>query len=122
MPLSDFQPKYITIEEQDDVVCVRFNDEHLTDENNIEEIGRELFSIVDQFGKRKLVLNLTGLKMITSSVLGKLITLHRRLHRLEGKLVLCGAGSYVSEILKTSRLHDYFNVVSDSERAHESFA
>lgn len=122
MSLSEYQPKYLTIEEQDDIVRVRFNNDHLTDENNIEAIGHELFSIVDQFGTRKLILDLTGLKMVTSSVLGKMITLHRRLHRLDGKLVLCSAEDYVTEILKTSRLQDYFNVVSDSERAFKSFA
>jgi anti-sigma B factor antagonist len=121
VPLSDFHPKYLTIEERDDVVRVRFTDQHLTDEANIEEISRELFSIVDQFGKRKIILDLEGMKLITSSVLGKMITLHRRLHRLDGKLVICNAEDYVSEILKTSRLFDYFNVVADPAVAYNSF-
>lgn len=122
MSLSDFQPSYLQIIDVGEIVTIRFNDERLTDEDNIEQLGHELFAVVDQFGKRKVILDLTGLKMITSSVLGKMITLHRRLHRLEGKMVISNAGDYVTEILKTARLHDYFHVASNNELASNMFA
>jgi len=117
MLLSDFTSQYLEIEEKDGVACVQFKDDRLTDEDNIERIGRELFALTDQYHCQKVILNLTDLKMLTSSVLGKMITLHRKLHRNEGKLVLCNAGDYVTEVLKTSRLHDYFNVVDDQSAA-----
>jgi anti-sigma B factor antagonist len=113
--LSDFSPQYLKIVTKGDVVQVSFNDE--TDDDNIEQIGHELFSLVDQYRCRKIILDLTGLKMMTSSVMGKMITLHRKLHREDGKLVICNAGDYITEILKTSRLHDYFNVASDEAAA-----
>jgi len=115
--LSDFSPQYLKIATRGDVVQVTFNDERLTDDDNIEQIGHELFSLVDQYRCRKIILDLAGLKMMTSSVMGKMITLHRKLHREDGKLVICNAGDYVTEILKTSRLHDYFNVASDEAAA-----
>lgn len=117
MALTDFSPQYLTVETKGDLVRVSFNDERLTDDDNIDQIGHELFSLVDQYHCRKVILDLTGLKMMTSSVMGKMITLHRKLHREDGKLVICNAGDYVAEILKTSRLHDYFNVASDEAEA-----
>ena len=117
MSLSDFTSQYLEINEEDGVARVRFKDDRLTDEDNIERIGRELFALTDQYHCEKVILDLTGLKMLTSSVLGKMITLHRKLHRNQGKLVLCNAGDYVTEILKTSRLHDYFHVADDQSAA-----
>ena len=46
-------------------------------------------------------------------MLGKLITLHRKQNRNEGRLVLCNIESGVIETLKTSRLLDYFTTASD---------
>lgn len=117
MALSDYSPQYLKITILEDAVLVRFRDERLTDDDNIEQIGHELFSLIDQYHCRKVILDLTGLKMMTSSVLGKMITMHRKLHREDGKLVVCNIGDYVSEILKTSRLHDYFNLASDDAAA-----
>lgn len=117
MALSDYSPQYLTITIAGDIVKVRFKDERLTDDDNIEQIGHELFSLTDQYHCHKILLDLTGLKMMTSSVLGKMITLHRKLHREDGKLVVCNVGDYVSEILETSRLHDYFNVTPSESDA-----
>ena len=117
MSLSDFTSQYLDIFEEDGAARVQFKDQRLTDEDNIEQIGRELFALTDQYHCQKVILDLTGLKMLTSSVLGKMITLHRKLHRKDGKLVLCNAGDYVYEILKTSRLHDYFNLADDTSTA-----
>jgi anti-anti-sigma factor len=117
MSLSDFTSQYLVINEQDEVARVQFKDDRLTDEANIEQIGRELFALTDQYHCQKVILDLNGLKMLTSSVLGKMITLHRKLHRSDGKLVLCNAGEYVTEILETSRLDDYFHLVKDQSAA-----
>jgi anti-anti-sigma regulatory factor len=50
---------------------------------------------------------------ISSSVIGKMITLHRKLHRNEGALVICDMSPDVAEILYRSRLMDYFNTADD---------
>jgi anti-sigma B factor antagonist len=117
MSLSDITSQYLEIQEQNGVACVQFKENRLTDEDNIEQIGRELFALTDQYHCKKVILDLTDLKMLTSSVLGKMITLHRKLHRSNGKLVLCNAGDYVTEVLETSRLHDYFHVADDQSAA-----
>ncbi|MBD3672382.1 MAG: STAS domain-containing protein [Planctomycetaceae bacterium] len=122
MSLSDNTSHYLIISEEGDVACVNFKDEQLTDEDNIERIGRELFALTDQYGCRKVILDLDGLRMLTSSVLGKMITLHRKLHRNDGTLVICNAGEHVTKILETSRLHDYFNMVEDASAAREFLA
>ena len=117
MGLSEFHPRFFKITEQGDIAVARFEVPHLNDEENIEELGHELFAIVDQFGFRKVVLNMKTVEYLTSSVVGKLITLHRKLHRLEGTLVLCEVTQSVNEVLVASRLVTYFRIAAKEAEA-----
>lgn len=110
MLLSDFKPTYFHISEDGEVVIGQFCVPRLTEDQNIEQLGQDLFALVDQFDKRKVVLSLASVEFLTSSVLGKLITLHRKMHRQKGRLVLCDLQPGVNEIMRVSRLHDYFTL------------
>ena len=117
MPLEDFEPAFFRVEEQDDIVIARFVNDRLTDELNVERMGEELFSLADQFQFRKVIVDMSAVQHMTSSSLGKLITMHRRLHRVEGRLALCHLTHGVQDVLETSRLIKYFNVAKDVESA-----
>lgn len=117
MSLKEFKPSYFQISEQDDVVVGKFSVPHLTDDQNIEMLGHELFALVEQFECRKIVLSLKTVQYLTSSVIGKLITLHRKIHRNQGQLVLCDLQPEVLRILSLSRLLDYFKTTESLEQA-----
>lgn len=114
---EDFQPHHINTCERDDVVVFDFVSSELSDDANIEILGHELFALVDQYGVLKVVADMGGVQFITSSVLGKIITLHRKLSRGDGKLVLCNLEEGVTETLQTSRLLKYFNTAKDVDQA-----
>lgn len=116
MPLPD-QPIYVKLQEHGDVLVVGFTMRMLNDEENIEQLGQELFALVEQSNWLKLVLDMTNVEYVTSSVLGKLITLHRKLHRNKGKLVLFGLSPGVDSILRTAKLLTYFSVAESCDAA-----
>lgn len=113
----DFRPIYISVEPRDDAACVSVTPTHLTDEMNIELLGRELFALVEQFGVRKVAVSLRNVQHASSAALGKLITLHRKLHRSGGMLVLCDVGEEMRDILRASRLLNYFNTAANFDSA-----
>lgn len=115
--LAEFRPAYLHIDEQGDVLIATLTRPHLTDEENIEQLGRELNALVDQYNRRKVVISLEMVEFVTSSVLGKLITLHRKLHRKEGILLLSGARPTVGDILQSTRLDTYFHLTPDLDAA-----
>jgi anti-anti-sigma factor len=127
MGLEDFQPRYLKVTDHGNSAVVQFGVSHINDEENIEELGHELFLLPDQFGFQKIVLNMTGVEYITSSVVGKMITLHRKLHRNGGKMVISDLTPGVQEVLDASRLLSYFTHCKTEEqamallRAHEDF-
>jgi anti-sigma B factor antagonist len=114
---GEVHPTYISVSSDDDVSIVGFTLALLTDEENVEQLGRELFVLVDIIGCRKIVLNMAGVRYMTSSVLGKLISMHRKLHRSEGRLVICGIGKELNEIMSKSRLDQYFHLAVDVPEA-----
>lgn len=117
MPLSDFHSDFFDVTMREDVAVVTITVPQLTDESNVEILGRDLFSLVEQYDQRKVVLSLERVDYLTSSVLGKLISLHRKMHRSEGKLVLCQLRPEVREVLHLSRLIDYFLTVETLDQA-----
>ncbi len=117
MSLADFHPVYLAIEEYGDIVVAAFTVSQLSDDQNIDQLGHELFALVDQYGCRRFVLSLAKVEYITSAVLGKIITLHRKLHRYKGSLVLCGVSEPVNSVFMIANLIDYFDIAEDVEDA-----
>lgn len=111
--IGEFDPAYFDLNVQDDVAVATLHGEQLTEEDNLEQLGQELFALVEQFQFRKVLLSLRPLRHVSSSVLGKLITLHRKLGRHEGQLVLCEIRDELREVLSTSKLLTYFTTADD---------
>lgn len=121
MSFEKFQPAYFALENQGPAVVARITRSHLSEEENLEQIGRELLALVDDYQCRQLIVDLQAVEYITSAALGKLITLHRRMHRKEGKMIVCGAQGAVADVLRTSRLQDYFTMAVDTQQALSLF-
>ena len=107
------------IEERSPVVVAIIVSTSLCEEDNIEEFGSELNQLVDNYGCHWLVLDLGKVKLLTSSAVGKLIVLHRSLHRRSGRLVMCGVNAVITNVFQTAKLIDYFHLTSTVDQAVE---
>jgi len=96
-----------------DIVIVGVGVELLTEDVNLEHFGHELFALVEQFGCRRVVVNLKEVRMVTSAGLGKMITMHRKMHRHQGTVIFCHLQEAVEDVLTTSRLITYLQVTPD---------
>ncbi len=115
--LSEFTPKYLHLEMANDVVVVSVGVELLTEDVNLEHFGHELFALVEQFGCRRVVVNLNAVRVVTSAGLGKMITMHRKMHRHQGTVIFCNLQEAVEDVLTTSRLITYLQVAPDVSSA-----
>ncbi len=112
MNLSEFNPTYLHCNAGEHCIVAEFTCPSLTEDENIEQIGVELFTLLDKYLAENIVVDMRQVEYITSSVIGKLITLHRRLRRVDGRMILCELTTCVEEILRNSRLIDYFETAS----------
>jgi anti-sigma B factor antagonist len=107
----------MTLEERGTVVVARISRPHLSEEENIEELWQEFLMLVEHYGCRRLALDLNFVDLVTSAALGKLISLHRNMHRRDGRLVVCGVQGMVQNVLLTARLTDYFTMAKSVDDA-----
>lgn len=114
---GSFESLYFTFQSVGDVVVARCTLANLSDEENIEEVGQELLTIIGKYECRELIVDFADVEYITSSMVGKLIRVHRQLHRDGGKLVICNLSPTVDEILRTSNLLTYFNAAQSVTEA-----
>ncbi len=103
------ESRFFKIALDGDVAQVDVLRDRLTEEDNIEEFGQELISLVEKQKVGKIVLKMDRVKYFTSSVIGKLIMLHRRMSRSDGQMVLSHLRPEAEEILSTSQLLTYFH-------------
>lgn len=113
------KPSFFTLISDGDLAVATYHRTALSDEDNIEQMGHELFSLVDQQQFRRIILNVSMVQYMTSAAIGKWITLHRKLTRSNGALVLCEIQPSIREILEASRLMTYFNTADSVEAARE---
>lgn len=96
-----------------EVVIAKLKGPEVAHEIEIDQYGEALTKLADDKLHHRVVLRLAAVRFVTSAALGKFITLHRRLQRAGGRLVICEVGPAIEEVLKTARLDQYFHIAPD---------
>jgi anti-sigma B factor antagonist len=111
----------LEVEEIGDVTVINFIDRKILDEQNIQIIGEQLFGLVEQEGRRKLLLNFGNVEYLSSAALGKLITLNKKLQGAGGRLILCNIDPQIYEVFEITKLDKFFNIQKEEQAALQSF-
>src|SRR5712691_3379233 len=117
------QPRRRRLEVEDigDVTVVNFTDKKILDEQNIQVIGEQLFSLVDELGRKKILLNFGNVEYLSSAALGRFITLNKKVNQAGGKLILCNIDAQIYEVFEITKLHKVFNIQKDEQSALQAF-
>src|SRR2546422_8507154 len=111
----------LEVEDIGDVTVVNFTDKKILDEQNIQLIGEQLFSLVDELGRRKLLLNFGNVEYLSSAALGKFITLNKKLASAGGKLILCNIAPQIYEVFEITKLNRLFKIEKEEQAALQGF-
>jgi len=84
-------------------------------------LGQELFGLVDSEGRDKLLLNFSQVEFLSSSALGKLITLDKKMKAKSGKLKLCNIRPEIYEVFAITRLNRLFDIKDEEADALAAF-
>lgn len=109
----------LDIEEIGGVTVARFVDKKILDEGNIQLIGNELFALVEEQGRRKIIVDFSNVEYFSSAAFGKLITLDKKVKAAKGKLRLCSIRPDIYEVFAITRLNKLFDIKDNLERALE---
>lgn len=111
----------LDIEEIGAVTVARFVDKKILDESNIQLIGNQLFGLVDDDGRKKIVLDFANVEYLSSAALGKLITMNKKVADAGGKLRLCSIRPDIYEVFAITRLNKVFDIRDTQDQALEGF-
>ena len=117
--MSEKGPRVI-ISLEDDVTVVELTDKKILDELNIMQIGEQLNGLVAAATEPRLLLDFSCVGHMSSSALGMLITLHKRIREKHGELRLCGIQPSIHEIFVITRLNEIFQICKSRAEAMAS--
>ena len=107
----------LAVRREDDETIVRFIDLDRLDEYNSEVAGQQLCRLAERLSRTRLVLDLTSIRFMTSSGLGKLVALNRKMRAAGGRLVLVNPGPAVAEVLAVTHLDKLLEVHGQANEA-----
>src|SRR5690349_21790015 len=103
----------INVEEVNGVTIATFVDKKILDETNIQIIGNQLFGLIDEDMRKKIVLDFSNVEYLSSAALGKLITLDKKVKGINGALRLCSIRPEIYEVFTITKLNKLFKIVDD---------
>ena len=115
------KPKMQTAVMADNVAVVTILESRILDENNINEIGRELMELVTKRYMIKMIIDLGEVKYLSSAVLRQFIALYKKIKEEKGDLKLCRVAPEVREVFKITQLDKMIEIKDDLDSAINAF-
>jgi anti-sigma B factor antagonist len=113
---NPMNPK-LSVEYVDSVVLATFTSEKILEDFDIQALEKTLLPLVDQDHKPLIVLDFSNVRYLTSSVLGLLIRILKKVNEAGGGLRLCGINAKILEIFTITRLDKVFDIFPTREKA-----
>ena len=113
--------KHLKVSEVGDVAVVHFADQKILDDATIQELGYELFSLVEKEGCQKVLLNFADVEFLSSAALGKLITLEKKAKTAGATLKLSNIRPEIYEVFAITKLNKLFDIKENEADALASF-
>jgi len=111
----------LDVSEVGEVTVVRFRDRRITEDCDLDKLGEELFRLVEGEHRKKLVVSLASVDLLTSAALGMLITLRKKTNARGGGLKLSDLGPEIANVFSVTRLDSLFDIEEDVAHAVAGF-
>jgi len=104
-----------------DVAMVKVLDRKIIDAANIQELGDELFGLVEKESRKNIILNFSQVEFLSSAALNKLIILDKKVKAHTGKMRLCNLKPEIYEVFAITRLNQLFDIKNTEQEALAGF-
>jgi anti-sigma B factor antagonist len=101
---------HFTVECANGGTIVRFEARSILEAATAREVAEDLYALVDQHGMIDLVVDLAGVRFLSSETLGTLVGLQRKARAAGGKIVLTGLGPNIARMLRITRLDSVLTI------------
>lgn len=114
--MPESSPPFLDIAEIDGAVVVRFVDHKVLNDHKMEIMAEALFALAAKLAGRTLRLDFGNVEYLQSSVLGKLVSLSKKVTAAGARLVLCNISTDVHKAFTVTSLDRLFTIESSKEK------
>ena len=107
----------LSIEFHGSVVVATLTDEKILDETQLQGLDGSFTPLIEENPKIQLIIDFSNVKFLTSSVLGLLIRISKKVYETNGRLRLCSINPKIMEIFRITRLDKIFEIYPDVDEA-----
>ncbi len=107
----------ISIDFRGQVIVATLEDEKILDDTQLQALSDSFLPLIEQNDGLQLIIDFSKVKFLTSSVLGLLIRVSKKIYEKDGALRLCSINPKIQEVFKITRLDKIFEIFPDWEDA-----
>jgi anti-sigma B factor antagonist len=106
---------------KDGILTIIFDDARILDEFKLEQVARDLMELLDKTTEERVIVDFRNVKFMSSSMLGKLVQVHKKAGEFKVKLKLCSIDPEIRQVFKITKLDKLFDIESDEAAARAAF-
>jgi anti-sigma B factor antagonist len=111
----------LQVEEIGKVWVVKCTTDALVDNQTVREFGTQLKGLVEHAHEPNVVVNFSGVQLLSSSVLGHLLGTHNKARTAGGRLVLCGIAPDLLRVFKITGMDRLLKIYPGEHEALQAF-
>lgn len=104
------------IRQQDGATVFQLGDKSLIDRDQLKRVSDDLDAFVERGNPPELVISFVNVQYVSSSFIGKLMGLHKRVAKKGGKLTLSDVNPRIREIFTLTKLDSAIPIVAAVEQ------
>lgn len=104
-----------------DITVVNFRQASILDSVAVDTIANELYALVDERAIRKLILDFSPVRFLSSQMLGVLLSLHKKSKAVQGTVVICGLREDLMRVFRIMKIEKLLKFAADQEKARKFF-
>ena len=110
----------IAVEYIENVAIATLIEEKILEAMDVQALGDSIMPLVEKKDAINLVLDFSNVKFLSSSVLGLLIRISKKVYESNGQLRLCAISDSIMQIFRITRLDKIFEIHPDRQQALDS--
>jgi anti-sigma B factor antagonist len=110
----------LLVERTEDSIRVRLTGCEVLDEATLPVLREQLFALISEPGSHRMLFDLSGVRFLSSTGLGLMVALHKRLRDAGGSLTLFRLEGTVREVFEVTRLTRILDILPEEPPTAEA--
>jgi anti-sigma B factor antagonist len=112
----------VHVETKDETLVLKILDERIREEGQIQRLYDDIVAALEKSTETQVVLDFASVQFMSSSMLGKLVMLHKKCQDFKAKLKLSAIAPEIFEVFKITKMNRLFDFQPDVATARKSFS